>query len=429
MKQIIFKKIYKLVKEFYKISSFQFKPGKTYIGISAPIYNHYEANHLITALLNNKISIGPNTKEFENNFSKYIGTKYGTAVNSGTSANILAIAILLETGELKKGDEVILPAATFSSVVSPILQFGLKPVYVDVDSLTYNLDPDEVRKAISFKTKLLIIVHSLGHPANLSELLRIAKHYKLKIIEDCCEAHGANYKGRKVGSFGDLATFSFYVAHNITTGEGGIILTNNSNYTKIARSLREFGRFMNPITFGNRFSYYDKYLKNYDKKYIFERIGYNMRMTDLAASLGIEQLRKLDRLNQKRRKIVSFFVKHLKKYKDFIQLPKELPDYFHSYYGFLIVIKKEAPFSRLQLVKYLEKNNIETRPFFAGCLPDQPGFRRVPKRVVGNLPVSCWLRDQAFFIGCHPAIDLDARKFIIKVLQDFLERHTLKKRS
>ena len=429
MKEIILKKIHKLVKEFYQIPSSKFKPGKTYIGISTPIYNHYEANHLITTLLNSRISAGLNTKEFENNFSQYIGTKYGVAVNSGTSANILAIAILLETGELKKGDEVILPAATFSSVVSPILQLGLRPVYVDVDPLTYNLDPNEVRKAISSKTKLLMVVHSLGHPANLPELLRIAKNHKLKIIEDCCEAHGASYKDRKVGSFGNLATFSFYVAHNITTGEGGIILTNNSNYAKIARSLREFGRFMNPITFGNRFSYYDKYLKNYDKKYIFERIGYNVRMTDLTASLGIEQLKKLDFLNQKRRKVINFFEKHLKKYKDFIQLPKELPDYFHSYYGFLIVIKKEASFSRLQLVKYLEKNNIETRPFFAGCLPDQPGFRRVSKRVVGNLPVSRWLRDQAFFIGCHPAISLEAQKFIVKVLQDFLEKYTSKKRS
>ncbi|MCK4454173.1 aminotransferase class I/II-fold pyridoxal phosphate-dependent enzyme [Candidatus Parcubacteria bacterium] len=428
MKQTILKKIHRLVKEFYRIPSSKFEPGKTYIGISAPIYDYHEANHLIATLLSGRLSLGPVTKEFEKAFSEYIGTRYGIAVNSGTSANILAIATLLEAGELERGDEVILPAATFSSVASPIIQLGLKPVYVDVDPLTYNLDPNEVRKAISSKTKLLIIVHSLGHPANLSELLRIAKHYKLKIIEDCCEAHGASYKNRKVGSFGGLATFSFYVAHNITTGEGGIVLTNNPRYAKIVRSLREFGRFSEDIAPSNRFSYYDKYLKNYDKKYIFERAGYNVRMTDLAASLGIEQLKKLDYLNQKRRKIVSFFVKYLKKYKDFIQLPEKLPDYFHSYYGFLIVIKKEAPFSRLQLVKYLEKNNIETRPFFAGCLPDQPGFRMVPKRVVGNLPVSRWLRDQAFFIGCHPAIDLDAQKFITKVLQDFLEKHTLKKR-
>lgn len=423
MKQTIFKKIHKLVRDFYRIPHLKFKPGKTYIGISVPIYDHREANHLINTLLNNRLSIGPNTKEFEKNFSEYIGTKYSVAVNSGTSANILAIATLLETRELKRGDEVILPAATFASVASPVLQLGLKPVYIDVNPITYNLDFNEVKKAISAKTKLLMIVHSLGHPANLPELLKIAKRYKLKTIEDCCEAHGANYKGRRVGSFGDLATFSFYVAHNITTGEGGIILTNNSRYAKIARSLREFGRFSKNITSLNRFSYYNKYLKNYDKKYIFERIGYNVRMTDLTASLGIEQLKKLDNLNQKRREIVNFFIKKLKKFENFIQLPKELPDYFHSYYGFLIVVKKEAPFSRLQLVKHLEKNNIETRPFFAGCLPDQPGFRNAPKRIVGNLSVSRWLRDQAFFIGCHPAISLEAQKFIIKTFRDFLDSY------
>lgn len=345
MKRALLKKIHKLVKDFYQIPSPQFKPSKSYIGISAPIYDYREANRLITTLLNGRLSIGSNTKEFEKNFSEYIGIKYGIAVNSGTSANILAVATLIEAGELKKGDEVILPAATFSSVASPVIQLGLKPVYVDVDSITYNIDPNEVKKAISKRSKLLMIVHSLGHSANLPELLKLAKRYKLKTIEDCCEAHGAEYKGKKVGSFGDLATFSFYVAHNITTGEGGIILTSNLRYAKIARSLREFGRIINSPTSLNRFSYYDKYLKNYDKKYIFEKVGYNVRMTDLAASLGLEQLKKLDALNEKRHKTVDFFVKHLHKYDNFIQLPKELIGYSHSYYGFLIVVKKGSPFS------------------------------------------------------------------------------------
>ena len=419
MRQAILKKIHKLVKEFYRASSPEFKAGKSYIGVGAPVYNHREANRLITTLLDGRLSMGQKTKEFEKTFSKYIGTRYGIAVNSGTSANMLALATLIEAGELKRGDEVVLPAATFSSVASPVLQLGLKPVYVDVDPVTYNINPSEVKKAISPKTKSLIIVHSLGHPANLLELLKIAKNYKLKIIEDCCEAHGASFQGKKVGSFGDLATFSFFVAHNITTGEGGIILTNNSQYAKITRSLREFGRTVNEITSHNRFSFYNNYLKNYDKKYIFERIGYNLRMTDLAASLGIEQIKKLDQLNKKRRKIVSFYLKNLKKYDRFLQLPKELLGYFHSYYGFPLIIKKDAPFSRLELVKYLEKNNIETRPFFAGCLPDQPAFRNSPKKVIGNLFVSRWLRDRAFFIGCHPTISQLDAKYICDVFEKF----------
>ena len=423
MKKLIFRKIYKLVRDFYRIPSLKFKPGKTYIGVGSPVYDHKEANNLITSLLNNEISQGVAVREFENNFSKYIGVKHGVAVNSGTSANILSLAVLLENGDLKKGDEVIVPATTFSSVVSPIIQLGLMPVYVDVDCLSYNIDPQEVKKAISPKTKALIIVHSLGNPADLSKLLKIARQHKLKVIEDCCEAHGASYNGKKVGSFGDMATFSFYVAHNITTGEGGILLSNKHNYAKIARSLREFGRFNGRITASNRFSYYDKYLNNYDKKYIFERLGYNVRMTDLAASLGIEQLKKLDDLNKQRHKIADFFIKNLKKYKEFIQLPQEPSNCFHSFYGFLIAIKKRAPFKSIQLAKFLEKNKIETRPFFSGCLINQPVFRNSPKRVVGELSVSHWLQNSAFFIGCHPNISQDAQKFIVKTLQSFLSKY------
>lgn len=418
MRDIITEKIHKLIEEFYQIPRQKFEPGKSFIGIGAPIYDHNEANHLIDAVLDNRISMGQKTKDFEKAFSEYIGVKHGIAVNSGTSANTLALSVLLETGEIKKGDEVILPAATFSSVASPVIQLGLVPVYVDVDSITYNIDPKEVLKAISPKTRVLLIVHSLGHPADLGELLDIAKIHNLKVIEDCCEAHGSSYGGRKVGSFGDLATYSFFVAHNITTGEGGMIVTNNSVYADICRSLREFGRLSN-LGSQDRFSYYNESLKNYDKKYIFERVGYNVRMTDIEACLGIEQLKKLDKLNGIRKDIVDFYKKRLEKYKNFIQLPQELAGCFHSYYGFLMVIKKEASFSRLDIVSFLEKNNIETRPFFAGCLPDQPAFLNAHKRTVGELKVSRWLKDSALFIGCHPGISLEEAEYICDIFDKF----------
>jgi len=345
--------------------------------------------------------MGSEVKEFEKRFSQYIGTKYGVAVNSGTSANMIALNVLLETGELKKGDEVIVPAATFASVVSPIIHLGLIPVYVDVNSTYYNIDPEEVKKAISKKTKAIIIVHSLGVAAEIDALLKISKKHNLKIIEDCCEAHGAKYKKKKVGSFGDLATFSFFVSHNMTTGEGGMVLTNNSKYDKIARSLREFGRY---VGIKNRFSYYDKYLKNYDKKYIFERVGHNVRMTDLVASLGIEQLKKLDKMNATRREIAEY-----------IKGEADLdPDRYNVYYGLMFI----SP-DRLKITKHLEKYGIETRPFFAGCLPDQPAFRNSPKRIVGNLTTSRFARDHIFFIGCHPGITKQDQDYIIKVFEKY----------
>ncbi len=422
-KQLILKKIQGLVKKFYlhDKKSMNVKKKKFYITVGWPIFDHREVNRLIGTLLDGKISMGPATKEFEKSFAHYLGIRHSFAVNSGTSANMLAFATLLDAGDLSAGDEVIVPASTFSTVASPIIQLGLIPVYVDVDPTTYNIDPKEVKKAISKKTKAIMIVHSLGHPANLPELLVIAKKNKLKIIEDCCEAHGASYKGKRVGSFGDLGTYSFYVAHNITTGEGGMVVTNNAHYATIIPSLREFGRITKPITPENRFTYYDDNLKYYDKKYVFERLGYNVRMTDLAASLGIEQLKKLDSLNKKRQAIVETLKRRLSHYEKFIQLPSELDAYYHTYYGFLIVIKNNAPFTRIEITTYLEKQGIETRPFFAGNLVSQPAFAKSPKRIVGNLPIASWLRDQAFFIGCHPAISAQELNYVTSAFDNFFK--------
>jgi len=390
------------------------KPYKIQVG--SPCYDNKEINSLIKTLKNGRISMGEKVKEFEGDFAKYIGKKYGIAVNSGTSANTLALDVLIKTGVLKKGDEVIVPAATFASVVSPVIQLGLRPVYVDVLPVSFNINPAEIERAITKKTKAVIVVHSLGVPADIESIVKITKKYKLAIIEDCCEAHGAVFPdGKKVGSVGDLSTFSFFVAHNITTGEGGMLLTNNKQYQEMACSLREFGRMVKK---GSRFAYRSKFLGNYDKKYVFENVGYNIRMTDLTASLGIEQLKKLDRLNAARRKIVSLYLDILEDYKDKLYFSDNCYK-DNAYYGFLLIVKPGQYFKRLDLVRFLEDSRIETRPFFAGCLPDQPAFRNQPKRIVGKLPVSRYLKDNAFFIGCHPNISNKNIKHFSKTLEEF----------
>lgn len=409
------KKIHAAIAEFYALP----QPAPERVVVGWPIFNEQEVFGVVDCLLDGRLSQGERTKAFEQEFAKYVGTEHGIAVNSGSSANLVALNLLMELGELERGDEVIIPSATFATVASPIIQLGLVPVYVDIDPETYNISTAEIRKAISPKTKLIMPVHSLGLPADMPEIQRIAAEHKLRILEDCCEAHGASINGKRVGSFGDIATYSFFVAHNMTTGEGGMIMTNDAKLMAMARSLREFGR-LDPSA--GRFDFSDDKLKNYDKRYVFTRLGFNVRMTDMAAAFGRVQLRKLDQFNDLRRKTVAYYNSALRPYERWVQLPKEPKGYFHTYYGYPLVIRPDAGFHRLELVQFLEQQGVETRPFMGGSLADQPGFRRDPRRIVGDLPVSTWLRDNAFFIGCHPAITDAQRAQVAKAFAEFFAK-------
>lgn len=410
--------IKKFVKHYFNEKKDNFIPGQTKIGVGSPIYDEDEVIAVTDALLETNISQGKAVKQFEALFADYVGVKHAIATNSGSSANLMALTAFIENGDASKEDEIIMPAATFSTVAFPAIQVGLVPMFVDVDSESYNIDVKEVKNAISNKTKILMPVHSIGNPADMEEIKKISDDYNLKILEDCCEAHGASIDGKKVGSYGNMATLSFYVAHNITTGEGGMVFTNNDVYEELLRSIREFGRIKQE---GERF-FKVKNLGNYDRKYIFERLGYNLRMTDLQASFGIEQFRKLEEFNKKRIENANYFINELSKYGDFIQLPKVKRSTEHTFYGFTIVIKENAPFARHDLVNFLEQNLIETRPFFAGCLPDQPAFDNKNIKVFGDLPVSRWLRDNAFFIGCHPNIGEEERKYVVDKITSFLKK-------
>lgn len=419
MDEGILSEIKEKIKQYIDKRESEFIPQKSKICVGSPIFDEKEIISVLDSLLQTNISQGKVVKNFENIFADYVGVRHAIAVNSGSSANLLALNTFIENGDAKKGDEVVLPAATFATVAFPIIQLGLVPVFVDVDKESYNIDANEIKKAISNKTKIIMAVHSLGNPADMEEIQNISGENNIKILEDCCEAHGTSIKGKKAGSFGDMATLSFFVAHNITTGEGGIVFTNNQNYEYILRSLREFGRTSQE---GERFVK-TRHLGVYDRRYIFEMVGYNMRMTDIEASIGIEQFKKLENFNKKRVENANYFIKELSGYENQIQLPKIKQDTEHTFYAFPIVIKEKAPFSRQDIVNYLEGNSIETRPFFAGCLPDQPAFHNKTIKAVGDLPVSRWLRDNAFFIGCHPGIGKEEREYITGKLSSFLNKY------
>lgn len=412
-----------LIKKAVSESDWLHHPAKGRVNNGWPMFDEKEVLNALDALLNVRISQGAKVALFEQMVARYVGTKYAIACNSGSSANLLALTALVASGRVKKGDEVMIPATTFATVASPIIQAGLIPVYVDIDKNSWNIDPKEVEKAITKKTRVLMPVHTFGNPADMPMFMKIAKKHKLIVLEDCCEAHGAAIGKKKVGSFGDLSTLSFFVAHNITTGEGGMIFTNDKKLDDLLRSLREFGRIANDTMVKQRFTYPDKMLKGFDARYIFLRLGYNMRMTDITASIGIEQLKKLDAFNKKRISIVQTYLKALAPYEQFLVLPTVKKGDFHSFYGFPFVVKTDAPFTRMDFVRFLEERGIETRPFFGGCLPDQPAFRDEPKRVVGKLPNARWIRDWSIFIGCHPALTPDHVTQVTKAFKEFLSRY------
>lgn len=402
-REAIVAQIEALIRRYYKAVSTP--PSAQRISLSSTAFDAREAIRAMRTILQGWISQGPNVKTFEEMFATMVGCSSGIGVNSGSSANLLALLALKEVRGLRDGDEVIVPAATFATVAMPVLQAGLVPVYVDVRRDTLNIDPEQVEAARSPRSRVVMPVHTLGYPAEMPAILEIASRHRLAVLEDCCEAHGTRLQGRHVGSFGDVGTFSFFVAHNMTTGEGGMIVTRDAQLEAVCRSMREFGRCDQRDVATQRF-YSDSVLKDFDRRYVFERLGYNMRMTDVAAAFGIEQLLKLDAMNQQRRANAAQLKTQLMAHAgDYLLLPEEQPGYVHSYYAFPMALADHVPLSRRQVVERLEARGIETRPLFAGCLPDQPAFRRLPGRVVGSLPQARWLRDRLVFVGIHPSLD------------------------
>ena len=344
---------------------------------------------------------GPEVAAFEREFSSYIGQSEGVAVNSGSSANLLLFNALIELGHLQKGDEVVVPATTFATVVAPLYQLGLVPLYVDIDQESLNIDPKRIVEAIGERTRAIFVVHTLGYPAAMNEICDIAQRNDLLMLEDCCEAHGATAGGKKVGSFSFASTFSFFVAHNMTTGEGGMIVTSDENLVSMLRSTREFGRWS-----GDRWGSEDEHFAGYDGRYIFERLGYNLRMLELPAAIGRVQLDRLIEMNERRRQIAAVYIREF----GFESEPVD----GHVYYGFGLMHR-----DRDAIVRKLDDRGVETRPLFAGALHLQPGYRNLDHRISSSR-VAEQAKDEGFFIPCHSALTDDEVEYVARQVKELL---------
>jgi CDP-6-deoxy-D-xylo-4-hexulose-3-dehydrase len=393
------------------------------------VFDEKELVNLVDSSLDFWLTAGRYANDFEYNFAKFMDVEHCLLVNSGSSANLVAFTTLtspkLGDRHLKKGDEVITVAAGFPTTVNPIIQNGLIPVFVDVEIGTYNIKVEELEKSLSEKTRAIMIAHTLGNPFDLDEIMLFAKKHDLFVVEDCCDAVGSTYNGKKVGTFGHLATVSFYPAHHMTMGEGGAVLTNDDDLMKIATSLRDWGRdcYCAPgsdNTCGRRFSMqYGKLPIGYDHKYVYSHIGYNLKVTDMQAAIGMAQLEKLPSFIEKRKDNFSKIMNELKQYEDFLIMPEATKKSDPSWFGFPITVRENDKFSRNDLTKYLEKNMIMTRLLFAGNITKQPAYLEIECKIIGDLKNTDYIMNNTFFIGVYPGINDDQINYISKIFKKF----------
>jgi CDP-6-deoxy-D-xylo-4-hexulose-3-dehydrase len=407
-----------------------FEPGQTVVPPSGKLIGAEELKNMVDASLDGWLTTGRFNEQFEKKLAEFVGVKHAITVNSGSSANLVAFSTLtspkLGDRAIKKGDEVIGVAAGFPTTVNPIIQFGAVPVFVDVDKQTHNIDASKIEEAISPKTKAIMLAHSLGNPFNLDVVTALCKKYNLWLIEDCCDALGTTYKGEMVGTFGDIGTLSFYPAHHITMGEGGAVLTNNSELKQIAESFRDWGRdcYCPPgkdNTCGKRFCWKLGNLpEGYDHKYTYSHLGYNLKITDMQASCALAQLEKAPAFIQARKDNFKFLKERLSSCEEFLQLPEATQDSDPSWFGFPITVKESSPVSRHELTTYLDQNKIGTRLLFAGNLTRQPYMENAKYRVSGDLANSDNVMNNTFWIGVQPSLTSEMLEFVASKIETFL---------
>lgn len=411
-----------------------FIPGETYVPVSGKVYNNEEIENAIEAAKDCWWTEGRFAKQFEKKFKEFLGIRYVSLVNSGSSANLIALNSLTSSvfgkKALKKGDEFITPAVGFPTTVNPGIQFGLKPVFIDVDLKTLNIQADLIERAITKKTKLIMMAHTLGIPFELEKIKKIAEKYNLWLIEDSCDALGSKYNNKTVGTFGDIATYSFYPAHQMTMGEGGAVVTNNPLIHRSIRQFRDWGRDCwcdtgKDNTCRKRFGWKLGNLpQGYDHKYIYSQIGYNVKLTDFQAAIGLAQLKKLPGFIKKRKEnyqiLHSFFSNYLKYFRLIELSGKEDPCWF----GFPVTVKTSAPFLRNELTEYLEENKIGTRNIFAGNLLRHPAYLQLKnKRIIGTLNNADTIMNCSFWMGVFPGIGKEEMKYVIHTLKQFLNKY------
>lgn len=410
----------------------EFVPEESSVPVSGKVIEAADIQSVVDSALDGWFTTGRFAKEFEKKLARFVGVRSVSLVNSGSSANLVALSCLtspkLGDRRLMPGDEVITVAAGFPTTVNPIIQNNLIPVFVDVTLPTMQIDVSLLEAALSERTKAIMVAHALGNPFDLHPVMEFAKKHRLWLVEDCCDALGSEYHGQKVGTFGDLATVSFYPAHHITMGEGGAVMTNSPVLQVLADSFRDWGRdcWCEPgkdNTCGKRFAWQLGTLPcGYDHKYTYSHIGYNLKPTDMQAALGVSQLEKLPRFIESRKQNVAYLADKLKEAENFLMLPAATPGSDPSWFGFPIGIREDAPFTRDQLVQELESKKIATRLLFGGNLLRQPAYEEVRYRVVGELKSTDYILKNVFWVGIYPGLSKPMLDFIARTILGFVAK-------
>ncbi|HWU14040.1 MAG TPA: lipopolysaccharide biosynthesis protein RfbH [Caulobacter sp.] len=424
-------RILALVEEYHALAHAPkaFEAGASPVPVSGRIYDASDMRSLVDSALDFWLTTGRFNDAFEARLAQRLGARFAMTVNSGSSANLVALSALtspkLKARQLKPGDEVITAATGFPTTVNPLLGAGLIPVFVDMLPTTYNFDPDKVAAAITPKTRAIMAAHTLGNPFDLAAIRKLCDDHDLWLVEDCCDALGSTYDGRQVGTFGDIATLSFYPAHHITTGEGGAVFTNDEFLRRLAESFRDWGRdcFCAPgqdNTCGKRFGWKMGDLpRGYDHKYTYGHLGYNLKMTDMQASVGLAQMDHLDGFIAARRRNFAALQAGLTDLQDVLMLPEATPNSDPAWFGFPITVRAEAPFTRNALTRRLEDAHIGTRLLFGGNLVRQPYMAGRNFRIAGELTVADTIMERTFWIGVYPGLGADHVAYMLDVIHDF----------
>jgi len=423
-----------------KKSEERFVPGKTFIHYAGDVIGYEEVASVIDSLLAGRLAAGGNVDTFEKMLSEYLKVRHVATVNSGSTADYLAFLGLKNPSlkaPLKPGDEVITCALSFSTAVSSITLNGLTPVFVDTNLGTYTMDSEHVRDAIGKRTKAILAVHLFGNPCNMDEIMRIAREHDLFVIEDCCDALGSSIRDKQVGTFGDMGTFSFYPAHQITLMEGGAISTNDQQLDYIIRSLRMWGKALPCPLCGLNLSKSCSInhnqnldgIRDYDFNYLFLNIGHNVRITEAQGAFGIQQLLRLDGFVEARKMNFDYIVRSLTPYEELLVLPRSERNSSPSWYCVPLTIQPQAGFSRMELAEFLRESRIEFRYLFTGNILGQPAFRHIKRRIHGNLRNADLTSTNSLFLGCYPGITDKMREYVCERLAFFLDKKMNRNRS
>jgi len=406
-----------------------FTPGETLVQYAGSVHDDREINSMVDVLLDGWWGLGKKAREFEQGLAGYIGAKSAILTNSGSSATLLALASLksiLFPDRIADGAEVITTACAFPTTLNPIIQLNMVPVFLDVELGTYNINPADLEAALSPKTKVIVLAHTLGNPNDMAAVMSFAKEHHLFVIEDNCDALGSEFAGQRTGSFGAVSTLSFYPAHHITTGEGGALLVNDERLERPLRSLRDWGRACycsgdqkSPLgACGHRFGYQVNGVP-YDHRYMYAEIGYNLKPTEVQAAMGVEQLKKFPEFKKRREVNFKALYECLSDYEDFLILPRSLPQASPCWFSFPITVRRGAPFSKQEMVAFLEERKIQTRPVFAGNILRHDPYKNINCRVVGGLENSDYILANTFFVGIYPGIDDRRLNYMLSVFLDF----------